>query len=145
MTIAPDQMLALKGLASNVRGLIRCVDHRHAEQRSRILLALDGDDDDDDGDSRALLAFRGDDSLDRPEARLLRTAATGSKMKLLGDKRVQRRTLKSFAKPVSAANAFVSQVRLQADFGANQLEYLPREFTRLGLAERKRLVGMLSW
>ena len=60
-------------------------------------------------------------------------------------KQPSKRTLKGFFRAVSGANMFVSQVKLHGNVGKNELEYLPGEFTRLELKERKRLAELLTW
>lgn len=61
------------------------------------------------------------------------------------EKMASSRSLKVFAKSVSNANAFVGQARDDANVGKDELEYLPREFTRLSSRERRKLANMLSW
>ena len=57
----------------------------------------------------------------------------------------QRRSMKQFAKAISKANVFVDHAKVMGNVGKNELEYIPSEFTRLGLNGRKRLAQLLSW
>jgi len=57
----------------------------------------------------------------------------------------KRASMKVFARAVSGANTFVSHAKMLTKIGKNELEYLPREFTRLKLSERKRLATLLTW
>ncbi len=58
-------------------------------------------------------------------------------------KKKKKKSMKEFAKSVCLANTFVGQMK--ANVGKSELEYLPKEFTRLQLSDRKRLAEMLSW
>ena len=47
VTPTPDQRATMGGISSNVRTLIRCINHRYAKEQDRFLLALDDNDCDD--------------------------------------------------------------------------------------------------
>ena len=69
VTLTPEQRAALGGISSNVRALIRCINHRHAEEQDRVLLALDDDDCDDDNAPANAAAGRNGNGNDRPHSR----------------------------------------------------------------------------
>lgn len=57
----------------------------------------------------------------------------------------RRKPFKDFAKSMTTANEFVKQLYMTKNVRRDLSEYLPREFTVLGLSERKRLACLLSW
>ena len=57
----------------------------------------------------------------------------------------RRKSFKDFAKSMTTANEFVKQLYMTKNVRRDLSEYLPREFTVLGLSERKRLACLLSW
>ena len=56
-----------------------------------------------------------------------------------------KRSFRGFARALSNSRIFVNSVKCLTNTDRSGLEYLPTEFTRLGLEERKRLTRMLSW
>ena len=93
VTLTPEQRAALGGISSNVRALIRCINHRHAEEQDRVLLALDDDDcDDDNAPANAAAGRNGNgNGNDRPHSRhdsfssIRVLARTDSKREMLDD------------------------------------------------------------
>ena len=61
------------------------------------------------------------------------------------NKEQAKRTFRGFAKALSNSRIFVKSVKSMAKTDRSGLGYLPTEFSRLGLKERKRLARLLSW
>eukprot|EP00581_Thalassiosira_minuscula_P012286 CAMPEP_0183718610 /NCGR_PEP_ID=MMETSP0737-20130205/11823_1 /TAXON_ID=385413 /ORGANISM="Thalassiosira miniscula, Strain CCMP1093" /LENGTH=1076 /DNA_ID=CAMNT_0025948201 /DNA_START=113 /DNA_END=3343 /DNA_ORIENTATION=+ len=254
ITVSPSQQSAITGLSSNIRGLLRCLSHRHNEQMDKVLIAVDTSDDEDEscpnsfGDSYAKLrtyakteskkkllqdligpveeqppapppssvssalpsssgggggvssssskgkqqggAGGGGNSKKKSNRRARRqTVATPSwgerthipkelifgvlqadsatgegagssaaylaheyggmalprRFGVRNQNNKARKSMRDFARAVSGANIFVSQVKRAVNVGKDELQYAPREFTRLELTERKRLAKLLTW
>jgi len=56
-----------------------------------------------------------------------------------------KRSFRVFAKALSNSRIFVNSVKRMTNTDRSGLEYLPTEFSRLELKERKRLAQLLSW
>ena len=214
VNLTPEQRRAIRGLSSNVKGLIHCVNHRIKEQQSKVPVttghrdrsSLPSEIEETRGSISPPKMRSSGDLLVGPEH--LRRKSSGRAtvfsrnmftiqdstvaplpQELLRDlmesdsitasKRAKRKTdpttasylaheygglelpkkftvqnegarrprmtMKEFSKVVSDANSFVSMVKRQGSVDKDELEYLPHEFARLGLGERRKLAKMLRW
>ena len=65
--------------------------------------------------------------------------------KFTRDGGTKRRSLKQYAKSLVNASIFVDGAKQLSNVGKDDLEYVPSEFSRLGIDERTKLAKLLSW